>query len=87
MKKVKFNFPIENIIEANLSLQTIKNILKIKYNIFEPSINLLTSERFINIYKNWDADKKDNFVRTVAGKVNFKKAKFFYESKASKNNE
>lgn len=85
MKKVKFDFPIENIIEANISLQTIKNILKVKYNIFQPSVGLLTSDRFINVYRSWDCEKKDGFVRTVAGKVNFKKAKLFYESKTGKN--
>ena len=85
MKIVKFNFTIENIIEANIGLQTIQSILKVKYNIFRPSVGLLTSDKFINVYRNWDSEKKDGFVRTVAGRANFKKAKLFYESKSEKN--
>ena len=85
MKTVKFNFTIENIIEANIGLQTIQSILKAKYNIFRPSVGLLTSDKFINVYRNWDSEKKDGFVRIVAGRANFKKAKLFYESKSEKN--
>lgn len=81
MKKLNFNFPIKSIIEANLHMQTIQKALINDYKILNPKIETITSERFLSIYSSWDEDKKNNFIRTVAGKANFKKAKVFFENK------
>jgi hypothetical protein len=33
------------------------------------------------MYKNWDQNKQENFIKTIAGKVNFKKVKNFFDEK------
>ena len=81
MRKKTFNFNPESIIEANLNLQTIQRTLSQNYKIYNPKLETLTSERFISIYKNWENKKRDDFVRIIAGKVNFKKVKLFFEEK------
>lgn len=81
MKKFNFNFPIKSIIEANLHMQAIQKALINDYKILNPKIETITSERFLSTYSSWDEDKKNNFIRTVAGKANFKKAKAFFENK------
>ena len=81
MRKKIFNFDAESIIEANLNLQTIQRSLFQDYKIYNPKLETLTSDRFISIYKNWENKKRDDFVRTIAGKVNFKKVKLFFEQK------
>lgn len=81
MRKKTFNFNPESIIEANLNLQSIQRTLSQNYKIYNPKLETLTSERFISIYKNWENKKRDDFVRTIAGKVNFKKVKLFFEEK------
>jgi hypothetical protein len=87
MKKKIFNFPAQSIIEANLNLQSIQRSLFQDYRIYNPKIETLTSDKFISLYKNWTNEKKDNFIRTIAGKVNFKKVKTFFENKIGESNE
>ena len=81
MKKVSFNFPAQSIIEANLNLQSIQRALSQEYKIYSPKLETLTSDKFISIYKTWDIKRKENFVRTIAGKLNFKKVKSFFDEK------
>lgn len=81
MKKRIFNFPAQSIIEANLNLQTIQRTLSQEYKIYSPKLETLVSDRFISMYKNWDEKRKENFVKTIAGKLNFKKVKFFFDGK------
>jgi hypothetical protein len=81
MKKVSFNFPAQSIIEANLNLQSIQRALSQEYKIYSPKLETLTSDKFISIYKTWDIKRKENFVRTIAGKLNFKKVKTFFDEK------
>ena len=81
MKKVLFNFPAQSIIEANLNLQSIQRTLSQEYQIYSPKLEPLTSDKFISIYKTWDIKRKENFVRTIAGKLNFKKVKTFFDEK------
>jgi len=81
MKKRIFNFPAQSIIEANLNLQTIQRTLSQEYKIYSPKLETLVSDRFISMYKNWDERRKENFVKTIAGKLNFKKVKIFFDDK------
>lgn len=81
MKKVSFNFPAQSIIEANLNLQSIQRALSQEYKIYSPKLETLISDKFISIYKTWDIKRKENFVRTIAGKLNFKKVKSFFDEK------
>lgn len=81
MKKVSFNFPAQSIIEANLNLQSIQRALSQEYKIYSPKLETLISDKFISIYKTWDVKRKENFVRTIAGKLNFKKVKSFFDEK------
>jgi hypothetical protein len=81
MKKISFNFPAQTIIEANLNLQSIQRALSQEYKIYSPKLETLTSDKFISIYKTWDIKRKENFVRTIAGKLNFKKVKTFFDEK------
>ena len=81
MKKISFNFPAQSIIEANLNLQSIQRALSQEYKIYSPKLETLTSDKFISIYKTWDVKRKENFVRTIAGKLNFKKVKSFFDEK------
>jgi len=81
MKKFNFNFPIKSIIEANLGMQAIQNALIKDYKILNPKIETITSEKFLSLYKSWNEEKKNDFLRTVAGRTNFKKAKNFFEDK------
>jgi len=87
MKKVSFNFPAQSIIEANLNLQSIQRALSQEYKIYSPKLETLTSDKFISIYKTWDIKRKEDFVRTIAGKLNFKKVKSFFDEKQEKVNE
>jgi hypothetical protein len=81
MKKISFNFPAQSIIEANLNLQSIQRALSQEYKIYSPKLETLISDKFISIYKTWDIKRKENFVRTIAGKLNFKKVKSFFDEK------
>lgn len=76
--KMKFAFNIESIIEGNLALQSVARILQNEYKIYNPNLKLLTSEKFINSYNNWPSSKKENFIRLIAGRANFKKGLNFF---------
>jgi len=81
MRKRIFNFPAQSIIEANLNLQTVQRNLSQEYKIYSPKLETLVSDKFISMYRNWDEKRKENFVRTIAGKLNFKKVKSFFDEK------
>ena len=81
MKKKYFNYPVESIIEANLELQSVQRFLSQEYKIFNPQVKTITGGKFIDLYSSWDEKKKSDFVRTIAGKVNFKKVKYFFDQK------
>lgn len=76
--KMKFAFNIESIIEGNLALQTVTRTLQNEYKIYNPNLKLLTSEKFIKNYNSWPGSKKENFVRLVAGKANFRKGQSYF---------
>jgi hypothetical protein len=81
MRKLHFNFPVQSIIEANLNLQTIQRTLSKEYKIYSPKLETLVSDKFISMYKTWDEKRKEDFVKTIAGKLNFKKVKNFFDEK------
>jgi hypothetical protein len=85
MKKLKFDFPAQIIIENNLGLQSIQRTLSRDYKIYTPKLETLTSNKFISIYSTWDTKRKEDFVRTVAGKINFKKVKTFFDNQIGEN--
>jgi len=87
MRKRIFNFPAQSIIEANLNLQTVQRSLSQEYKIYTPKLETLTSNKFISMYKTWDEKTKENFVKTIAGKLNFKKVKYFFDEKIGEINE
>jgi hypothetical protein len=87
MRKRIFNFPAQSIIEANLNLQTVQRSLSQEYKIYSPKLETLVSDKFISMYRNWDEKRKENFVKTIAGKLNFKKVKSFFDEKQEKVNE
>ena len=81
MRKKTFNYSSENIIEANLDLQTVQRSLSKDYKIYSPKVETLICSKFISIYKKWDQSKQENFIKTIAGKVNFRKVKNFFDEK------
>lgn len=87
MRKLRFNFPVQSIIEANLNLQTIQRTLSQEYKIYSPKLETLVSDKFICMYKTWDEKRKEDFVKTIAGKLNFKKVKNFFDEKTGETNE
>jgi hypothetical protein len=87
MRKLHFNFPVQSIIEANLNLQTIQRTLSKEYKIYSPKLETLVSDKFISMYKTWGEKRKEDFVKTIAGKLNFKKVKNFFDEKTGETNE
>ena len=78
--KLKLLFPIESVIEANLNLQTVNRALQTDYKIYNPNIKLFTTEKFISSFNNWPNNKKETFIRLVAGRANFKKGLAYFNS-------
>jgi len=78
--KPKLLFPIETVIEGNLGLQTVNRTLQNDYKIYNPNVKLFTTEKFISSFNNWSNNKKENFIRLVAGKANFRKGLAYFSS-------
>lgn len=76
--KLKLSFPIERVIEGNLSLQSVSRALQSEYKIYNPNVALLTSEKFIKNFNSWPKPKKDDFIKLVVGKANFKKGQSYF---------
>lgn len=87
MKSRRFNFSVQSIIEANLNMQAIQRTLSKEYKIYSPKLETLISNKFISMYKTWDETRKENFVKTIAGKLNFRKVKNFFDDKIGEINE
>jgi hypothetical protein len=83
MKRNKniFNFNIKDVIQANLSLQTVQRNLKQNFGLNNYDIKTVLNEKYINIYKSWDEEKRKLFISTIGGKANFYKTKCFIEDK------
>jgi hypothetical protein len=76
MKRLN-SFSINQIIEANMSLPSIKKDLETKYKFYSSSF--LKNPKYIQYYLSWNEEKKDSFIKLIGGKANFKKTKKFLE--------
>jgi len=74
-RKINYNFPVDKIIEGNLSIQSIQKSLKDNFGILKPSLTIFKNPNFINNYKNWDEGKKHQFIKTIGGVVYYGKIK------------
>ena len=86
-KKLNYNFPISEIIEGNLSTQSIQKSLKDNFGILKPSLTTFKNPNFIKNYENWDADKKHRFIKTIGGVVYYGKVKNYLDSLINTNGE
>jgi hypothetical protein len=80
MKKTSLNFNINQVIEANLAMPSIQRTLKNEFKIFNFNFSTITSEKFINNYKTWPIQKKEEFYRTLGGNVFSKKVQYLLEN-------
>ena len=76
MKRLN-NFSISQIIEANISLPSVKKDLEANYKFYNRSF--LNNPKYIQYFLSWDSEKRDNFIKLIGGKANFKKTKKFLE--------
>ena len=67
MKRNKniFIFNIKDVIQANLSLQTVQRNLKQNFGLNNYDIKTVLNEKYINIYKSWDEEKRKLFISTI----------------------
>lgn len=84
MKRKRLIFPLEQVIELNLSLQTTSKKLSNLYKIYKPSLSLFKSKRFLDYFNTWDDQKKKDFIVTIGGTKNYKRTKEFLESMIQK---
>ena len=87
IKKLNYNFPIAQIIEGNLSTQSIQKSLKDKFGILKPSLTTFNNPNFIKNYQNWDDNKKHQFIKTIGGVVYYGKIKNYLEELIKSNGE
>jgi hypothetical protein len=86
-KKLNYNFPISQIIEGNLSTQSIQKSLKDNFGILKPSLISFKNPNFIKNYQNWDEDKKSKFIKTIGGVVYYGKIKNYLQDLINNNGE
>jgi hypothetical protein len=86
-KKINYNFSIDKIIEANLSVQSIQKNLKENFGINNPSVTVLKNPNFIKNYRNWDQEKRHKFIKTLGGVVYYGKIKNYLEELVENNGE
>lgn len=86
-KKINYNFPVDKIIEGNLSVQSIQKSLKDNFGILKPSLTIFKNPNFIKNYKNWDENKKHQFIKTIGGVVYYGKIKKYLNDILENNGE
>lgn len=86
-KKLNYNFSVDQIIEGNLSVQSIQKSLKDNFGILKPSVTILKNPNFIKNYKNWDETKKHLFIKTIGGVVYYGKIKKYLNEIVENNGE
>ena len=86
-KKLNYSFSIDQIIEGNLSVQSIQKSLKDNFGILKPSLTILKNPNFIKNYKNWDETKKHLFIKTIGGVVYYGKIKKYLNEIVENNGE
>jgi hypothetical protein len=86
-KRLNYNFSIDEIIEGNLSVQSIQKSLKDDFGILKPNLIALKKLNFIKNYKNWDNEKKHKFIKTIGGVVYYGKIKDYLNNLIENNGE
>lgn len=86
-KKINYNFSIDQIIEGNLSVQSIQKSLKENFGILRPSVTILKNPNFIKNYRNWDENKRHQFIKTIGGVVYYGKIKKYLNDIIENNGE
>jgi hypothetical protein len=71
--------PIEEIIQSNLSVQSIQRSLTKDFGIKNPNYSNLTNFNFLKFYDSWNEEKRNKFIKTIGGVVYFSKIKNFLE--------
>ena len=70
----------KNILSSEISISQLRN-LKQNFGLNNYDIKIVLNEKYINIYKSWDEEKRKLFISTIGGKANFYKTKCFIEDK------
>lgn len=86
-KKINYSFSIDQIIEGNLSVQSIQKSLKDNFGILKPSVTIFKNPNFIKSYKNWDENKRHEFIKTIGGVVYYGKIKKYLNEIIGNNGE
>lgn len=86
-KKINYNFSVDQIIEGNLSVQSIQKSLKDNFGILKPSVTIFKNPNFIKNYKNWDDNKRHQFIKTIGGVVYYGKIKKYLNDIIENNGE
>ena len=71
--------PIEEIIQSNLSVQSIQRSLTKDFGIKNPNYSNLTNSSFLKFYDSWNEEKRNKFIKTIGGVVYFSKIKNFLQ--------
>lgn len=87
IKKINYNFSVDQIIENSLSIQSIQKNLKDKFGISNPSLTIFKNPNFIKSYKDWNDDKKHLFIKTIGGVVYYGKIKKYLSEIVENNGE
>ena len=80
-RKLNFNYPIEDLLSATLSLQAIQRTLQNEFRIKYIDFNSFIGNKTLQNIKYWDLDKQNKFIKTIGGVKNFNKTKEFLKSK------
>jgi hypothetical protein len=86
-KKLNYNYSIDQIIEGNLSAQSIQKSLKDNFGILIPSLTTFKNPNFIKTYQRWDDNKKHQFLKTIGGVVYYGKIKKYLNDIIENNGE
>lgn len=76
-RKINYSFKIDEIIQANLGVQSIQKSLKDNFGIFKADISIFKNDNFIKNYSSWSEDKKHKFIKTIGGVVYYGKVKSY----------
>ena len=86
-KRLNYSFPIDEIIEGNLSIQSIQKSLKDNFGILKPTLTTFKNPNFIKNYQNWNDEKKHHFIKTIGGVVYYGKIKNYLNNLMENNGE
>ena len=81
--KQKFNsnfntYNLDAIIDQRLKLNTNRRILEYEFNLIDPSLKTIKNTNYLHKnFLNWDQEKRNRFILTLGGRVNFKQTETF----------